>query len=127
LAHREHNPVIYVEHLTASLFLEGHEDMLAYRRMVDRLTVLALMSNNRGSRLPTWQASTTDRKAEHDPRVRPGPGLAEEQLQRRRQRGCIEVAWPEPLVAVRDSKHPTGPTLTFPNVQWSTFLRIQLI
>jgi hypothetical protein len=36
---------------------------------------------------------------------------------------CVEVARPEPLVAVRDSKHPTGPTLSFPRVQWSTFLR----
>ena len=33
---------------------------------------------------------------------------------------CVEVAWPEPLVAVRDSKHPTGPTLAFLRESWST-------
>ena len=37
--------------------------------------------------------------------------------------GCVEVAWPHPLVAVRDSKHPIGPTLTFPHSKWSCFLR----
>jgi transcriptional regulator with XRE-family HTH domain len=42
LAHQEHNPVIYVEHLTTSLFLEDRDDMLAYRRQLDRLTVVAL-------------------------------------------------------------------------------------
>jgi hypothetical protein len=36
--------------------------------------------------------------------------------------GCVEVAWPQPLVAVRDSKHPAGPTLSFPRPAWSTFL-----
>jgi hypothetical protein len=35
--------------------------------------------------------------------------------------GCVEVAWPRPLVAVRDSKHPTGPTLNFPRARWSAF------
>jgi Domain of unknown function (DUF397) len=36
---------------------------------------------------------------------------------------CVEVGWPEPVgVAVRDSKHPTGPTLTFATPNWRTFL-----
>jgi hypothetical protein len=39
------------------------------------------------------------------------------------QGGCVEVAWPAPFVAVRDSKHPTGPTLTFCRSRWSDFLR----
>jgi transcriptional regulator with XRE-family HTH domain len=42
MAHKEHNPVIYAEHLTTSVFLEGREDILAYRRLLDRLNVLAL-------------------------------------------------------------------------------------
>lgn len=37
--------------------------------------------------------------------------------------GCVEVAWPEPQVAVRDSKNPSGPTLTFPQANWSACLR----
>ena len=36
--------------------------------------------------------------------------------------GCVEIAWPHPLVAVRDSKHLKGPTLTFPHVTWSAFI-----
>lgn len=40
--HPEHNPVIYTEHLTSSLFLEGRENVVAYRQMLDRLNVLAL-------------------------------------------------------------------------------------
>jgi hypothetical protein len=36
---------------------------------------------------------------------------------------CVEIAWPESAsMAVRDSKHPTGPTLTFSTATWSTFL-----
>ena len=37
--------------------------------------------------------------------------------------GCVEVAWPAPLVAVRDSKNPAGPALNFPRPAWSNFLR----
>jgi hypothetical protein len=36
---------------------------------------------------------------------------------------CVEVAWPQPLVAVRDSKHPNGPTVTFPHEAWSALTR----
>ncbi len=36
---------------------------------------------------------------------------------------CVEVGWPESVgVAVRDSKHRTGPTLSFPTTNWQTFL-----
>ena len=36
---------------------------------------------------------------------------------------CVEVAHPAaPQVAVRDSKNPNGPTLTFPTPTWSLFL-----
>ena len=36
---------------------------------------------------------------------------------------CVEVATNLPgLVAVRDSKNPTGPTLTFTSAEWRTFL-----
>jgi hypothetical protein len=35
---------------------------------------------------------------------------------------CVEVAWPDQDVAVRDSKQATGPTLTFPTTTWHTFL-----
>jgi len=32
--------------------------------------------------------------------------------------GCVEVAWPHPAVAVRDSKNPDGPALSFPRPGW---------
>ncbi|MEU4835629.1 DUF397 domain-containing protein [Streptosporangium sp. NPDC023615] len=36
---------------------------------------------------------------------------------------CVEVATNVPgLVAVRDSKDPSGPTLTFSPTTWNTFL-----
>ncbi|WP_040815513.1 DUF397 domain-containing protein [Nocardia concava] len=36
---------------------------------------------------------------------------------------CVEVAWlPGGKVGIRDSKHPTGPTLAFTPSEWSTFL-----
>ncbi|MFI0417736.1 DUF397 domain-containing protein [Spongiactinospora sp. 9N601] len=36
---------------------------------------------------------------------------------------CVEVATNLPgLVAMRDSKDPTGPTLTFTPAEWTTFL-----
>jgi Domain of unknown function (DUF397) len=41
------------------------------------------------------------------------------------QANCIEVAHPAPAqqVAVRDSKNPTGPTLSFPTPTWTLFLQ----
>ena len=36
---------------------------------------------------------------------------------------CVEVAWPEEQVAVRDSKQPAGPTLNFPISAWRAFTR----
>jgi hypothetical protein len=36
---------------------------------------------------------------------------------------CIEVSWPEPAgIAVRDTKHRTGPVLAFATPQWRAFL-----
>jgi hypothetical protein len=35
---------------------------------------------------------------------------------------CVEVAPVPPRVAVRDSKHATGPTLTFEQNRWRAFL-----
>ncbi|GDY34061.1 DUF397 domain-containing protein [Gandjariella thermophila] len=36
---------------------------------------------------------------------------------------CVEVAFTPARVAVRDSKNPTGPTLSFAPARWRTFLR----
>lgn len=36
--------------------------------------------------------------------------------------GCVEVADLDDVVAVRDSKNPTGPALTFAGAEWDTFL-----
>ncbi|MFG2114581.1 DUF397 domain-containing protein [Streptomyces sp. NPDC048718] len=35
---------------------------------------------------------------------------------------CLEVSDGLPLVPVRDSKNPTGPTLVFPARVWGTFV-----
>jgi Domain of unknown function (DUF397) len=35
---------------------------------------------------------------------------------------CVEVGWPSTKVAVRDSKCPTGPTLSFPTSTWRAFV-----
>nr|MDT0662768.1 DUF397 domain-containing protein [Micromonospora sp. DSM 115978] len=35
---------------------------------------------------------------------------------------CVEVAIAESAIAVRDSKNPTGPALTFTRDEWSTFV-----
>lgn len=36
--------------------------------------------------------------------------------------GCVEVAWPQRGVAVRDSKNTDGPTMAFPMEEWRAFL-----
>jgi Domain of unknown function (DUF397) len=36
---------------------------------------------------------------------------------------CVEITHTPAQVYVRDSKHRTGPTLTIPAWQWSTFLK----
>jgi hypothetical protein len=38
------------------------------------------------------------------------------------QGNCVEVARLVPATAVRDSKNPTGPFLTFPTPAWTAFL-----
>ncbi|MCG8915466.1 DUF397 domain-containing protein [Actinokineospora sp. PR83] len=38
------------------------------------------------------------------------------------QSNCVEVAFPGLSVATRDSKHPTGPILSFPAPTWHAFL-----
>lgn len=35
---------------------------------------------------------------------------------------CVEVAFAGDVVAARDSKNTTGPTLLFPSAQWQTFI-----
>jgi hypothetical protein len=36
--------------------------------------------------------------------------------------GCVEVAYIDDQVAVRDSKHREGPVLAFTPVEWEAFL-----
>lgn len=36
---------------------------------------------------------------------------------------CVEIAFCDEVVGVRDSKHPTGPALVFTAAQWDRFLR----
>jgi hypothetical protein len=36
--------------------------------------------------------------------------------------GCVEVAFVDGQVAVRDSKDPNGPVLVFTPVEWTAFL-----
>lgn len=36
---------------------------------------------------------------------------------------CVEVGWQAADVAVRDSKNPNGPKLSFPANRWRTFLK----
>jgi hypothetical protein len=35
---------------------------------------------------------------------------------------CVEVALLDPVVAVRDSKNPSGPALVFDSAAWSLFI-----
>jgi hypothetical protein len=35
---------------------------------------------------------------------------------------CVEVAFVGDVVAVRDSKHPTGPALIFQGDEWAAFV-----
>jgi transcriptional regulator with XRE-family HTH domain len=75
-ARKENNPVIYVEHLTTSLFLEGREDMLAYRRRLDRLTELALNEGESREFLANLASEYEREVGGHDYRPRSGPDLA---------------------------------------------------
>lgn len=79
MAHREHNPVIYTEHLTTSLFLETPEDTRLYRRTLDRLAALALDEGQSREFLATL--ATEYEREEGEP-----SDLAEEQLQQRWER-----------------------------------------
>ena len=38
------------------------------------------------------------------------------------QNGCVEVAHGDDLIAVRDSKDPSGPVLLFTPLEWRAFL-----
>lgn len=37
---------------------------------------------------------------------------------------CVEIAWPNEEVAVRDSKQQLSPTLTFPTPAWQALLDV---
>ena len=37
--------------------------------------------------------------------------------------GCVEVAFADDLIAVRDSKHPDGSALIFSLAEWRAFVR----
>lgn len=37
--------------------------------------------------------------------------------------GCVEVAFIDGGVLIRDSKDPTGPSLRFSNVEWAAFVQ----
>jgi hypothetical protein len=39
------------------------------------------------------------------------------------QANCVEVAYADALVGVRDSKNVDGPLLAFPGREWAAFLR----
>jgi hypothetical protein len=34
---------------------------------------------------------------------------------------CVEIAWLDGVVAIRDSKRPTGPALVFKPSEWDAF------
>lgn len=36
--------------------------------------------------------------------------------------GCVEVAFVEGMIAVRDSKRPAGPALIFTSAEWEAFV-----
>jgi hypothetical protein len=38
------------------------------------------------------------------------------------QAGCVEMAWQELDITLRDSKNPSGPRLAFPGPSFGTFL-----
>jgi hypothetical protein len=35
--------------------------------------------------------------------------------------GCVEIAYTDGVIGVRDSKNPDGPTLTFNQHEWTAF------
>jgi len=39
------------------------------------------------------------------------------------ENACVDVAFAPTVVAMRDSKDPTGPVLLFTTTEWSAFLR----
>lgn len=62
----------------------------------------------------------------NNPRVAPPATLADETYTKSTRSGgtgnCVEVAaLPGGHRAVRDSKHPTGPALTFTAAEWTAF------
>jgi hypothetical protein len=38
------------------------------------------------------------------------------------QDNCVEVAFVDGIIAVRDSKHPEGPVLLFTQAEWDAFV-----
>ncbi|MFL6144409.1 MAG: helix-turn-helix domain-containing protein [Labedaea sp.] len=67
MAHRAHNPVIYVEHLTTSLFLEGRDEVLAYRRRLEQLQVVALDVGQSRAYLAALASEYDREEGEHVP------------------------------------------------------------
>jgi hypothetical protein len=53
----------------------------------------------------------------------PGPDLAWRKARRSIANGaCVEVAYTNGMIAVRDSKDPQGPMLMYTRAEWCAFL-----
>jgi transcriptional regulator with XRE-family HTH domain len=75
-AHKEHNPVVYVEHLTTSLFLEDRDEVLAYRHLLSRLSNLALDERQSREFLANLASEYEREEGAHVSHDRIGPDLA---------------------------------------------------
>lgn len=75
-AHKDHNPVIYVEHLTTSLFLESPFDRMAYRDRLNQLSALALDEGQSRAFLANLASEYDHEEGDDDPRTQSEPDLA---------------------------------------------------
>jgi hypothetical protein len=75
-------PLVYLEHPTTSDFLENPKELRAYRAIVDRVASVAL-TEAESREFIAWMASEYEQQGAAQDGS--GPGVAQEQLQRRRR------------------------------------------
>lgn len=132
-------PVVYLEGEISGLFLEESHEIRAYRHVIAKLRDVTLDEDASRELISGWQSISSRqerttmtasefgaiawRKSSYS---EGSNGCVEVGWRKSSYSGsngdCVEIGWPAAGVAVRDSKQPNGPTLTFPTDTWRTFL-----
>jgi transcriptional regulator with XRE-family HTH domain len=109
--------LVYIDTQAGDLFLEADEDLRLYASMFDHLRAVALNLSQTKKLITTVMDSLKELEMDNLTWFKSSYSSANGE--------CVECArTPDGAMAVRDSKHPATPALSFPCGTWQAFLAI---